>query len=54
MAAPVPRPPQPTKAILIVSSADELKKLALETNGIAMSDPATREVCFTNSLRVWF
>jgi hypothetical protein len=49
MAAPVPRPPQPTKATLIVSLAPE-KKLALVSKGLAINPPATSEADFTKSL----
>src|SRR5882762_4217544 len=51
MAAPVPRPPHPMSAILIVSSTEELKSEALDARGIARSDPVSRADCFTNSLR---
>src|SRR5882762_8390298 len=51
MAAPVPRPPHPTSATLIVSSTEELKSEALDASGIARRDPVNRADCFTNSLR---
>src|SRR6476469_3955154 len=50
MQAPVPRPPQQTSAILMVSSAPE-KKFACESAGIANKPPAKTPVCFTKSRR---
>ena len=53
IAAPVPLPPQPTTAILMVSSEPE-KKLARDNKGAAKIPPARRLVPFTKSLRELF
>jgi hypothetical protein len=53
IAAPVPLPPQPTTAILMVSSDPE-KKLAFDKIGAAIIPPANRLDPFTNSLLEFF
>ena len=49
MAAPVPLPPQPTTATLMVSSAPE-KKFALDNSGAVINPPAIKLLLMTKSL----
>ena len=51
MAAPVPRPPQPISATLIVLFI-EVKYPAFERNGIAINPPVAIAEFFTKSLRL--